>query len=700
MTRIAVWAALFIACLASVCAAPPKGRVEILWDKFGVPHIFAKDTCSAFYAFGWAQMQSHGNLLLRGFGESRGRAAEYWGGQYLGQDRFLHTLGIPKRGRQWYQQQTPEFKRCLDAFAEGINDFAAANAARIPADLKPVLPVDGADPVIHSHRIVHAMVLFPEGNNSLVYANLDGGLNPRRRELLDGSNSWLVGRPKSASGNAMLLANPHRAWSDVFLFYEAHIVAPGVNMYGITHIGFPVLRYSFNDSAGFAQTVNPVDGSDLYRLSLRPSGYLYDGQTRAFETEVVSIRVKEPSGRVRTDSFTVKRSVHGPVVREDLVSALAVRMAGLDRPKMLEQYWRMAQATDLRQFEDALRMMQIPIYTVLYADNAGHILHVFYGLVPDRRNLVKTDWTGVVAGDTSRTLWTRLHSYEELPRMLDPATGFLQNTNDGPVSSTWPFVLDRSKYPDYLLPPRQSLRTSRSLKLLLSEDKISYPRLVELKHNTKSELADRILPDLIPMAEKSPSARIQEAAKVLKEWDRTFESDSRGAVLFEEFGSSLLEGFGIQRAFRVPFDPAKPLETPRGIADPARALALLEQAANEVRGWYRRIDVAFGEVFRFRRGSTDLPAHGGPATLGLFRTFEYQPGRDGRREAYYGDTYVAAVEFSKPLKARVLTGYGNSTQPGSKHLDDQLPLLARKQLRQCLRTRAEVEANLEERKAF
>ena len=84
----------------------PDGS-EILWDSWGVPHVYGNDAQGLFYGFGWAQMQSHGNLLLHLYGEARGRAAEYWGEEYLPSDRWIRTLGVPARARDWYAAQTP-----------------------------------------------------------------------------------------------------------------------------------------------------------------------------------------------------------------------------------------------------------------------------------------------------------------------------------------------------------------------------------------------------------------------------------------------------------------------------------------------------------------------------------------------------------------------------------------------------------------
>ena len=96
--------------LVVACSPTKLQQTEILWDTWGVPHIYAEDTPSLFYAFGWAQMASHGDLLLRMYGEARGRASEYWGEEHLDADRWLHTMDVPKRAQVWYEAQPPEFR--------------------------------------------------------------------------------------------------------------------------------------------------------------------------------------------------------------------------------------------------------------------------------------------------------------------------------------------------------------------------------------------------------------------------------------------------------------------------------------------------------------------------------------------------------------------------------------------------------------
>ena len=151
--------ALLVAFILAAGAAQAAPRAEILWDRYGVPHIFAADRESMFYAHGWAQAQAQGNLLLLLYGESRGRAAEYWGPSHLALDRWVQLNEVPERAQTWYEAQDPVFRKYIDAFARGINDYGKAHPETIAAEYRVVLPVTGVDVVGHSLRAIHYMYM-------------------------------------------------------------------------------------------------------------------------------------------------------------------------------------------------------------------------------------------------------------------------------------------------------------------------------------------------------------------------------------------------------------------------------------------------------------------------------------------------------------------------------------------------------------
>jgi acyl-homoserine-lactone acylase len=242
-----------------------------------------------------------------------------------------------------------------------------------------------------------------------------------------------------------------------------------------------------------------------------------------------------------------------------------------------------------------------------------------------------------------------------------------------------------------------SFRAQRSARMLDENGRLTFEKIIELKHSTRMELADRILDDLVRAVESNGDDSAREAMKVLSRWDRCADAGSRGAVLFEEFFRQLSRRSAGKGPFADRWNEREPRTTPDGLADAKTASAALVSAAASVRSRYGSIDVPWGEVYRLRSGNLDLPANGGPGSLGIFRAAGFEPAPDGKSVASGGDSYVAVIEFGNQPRAQALIGYGNSSQPGSKHRSDQLEFFARKQLRPVFRTRIEIEKHLESR---
>jgi acyl-homoserine-lactone acylase len=171
-------------------------------------------------------------------------------------------------------------------------------------------------------------------------------------------------------------------------------------------------------------------------------------------------------------------------------------------------------------------------------------------------------------------------------------------------------------------------------------------------------------------------------------------------VLFKVFTDLYFAGGTIASQLRVKFDPHHPLDSAYGITDPARAFNALAAAAEKTVKTYGSLDVAWGDVNRYSSGNADLPADGGPGPLGIFRTINFGKTVGNRNYATQGETFVCAIEFADKQNAQCSLSYGNSSQPGSIHLEDQLPLMVEKKLHPVWRDRKEIEANLEKREKF
>ncbi|MCR4341676.1 MAG: acylase [Gemmatimonadaceae bacterium] len=690
--RGAAAAALLAACSTPINSGAIPGRAggaEILWDSYGVPHIFASDRNALARALGWAQMRNHGDLLLRLYAQARGRGAELLGADYLEGDRWTWTMGIPGRSTEWLAAQSPEMRAHISAFVDGINAFARAHPDMVSDSVRAALPVVETDVIGHVQRTSLAAFI----------ASRDQADDETRAWKERGSNAWAIAPSRSASGNAMLLANPHLPWRDLFTWIEAQMTMPGLDLYGAALIGSPVLQIAFNDHLGWTHTVNTQDGNDLYELTLAAGGYKWEGGVRAFETERQLIPVRGPTPR--TDTLLIRRSVHGPVVADKPGKAVALRVVGLDMPRVLEQWWNMGSARNLAEFQAAIRPNLISGQNITYADRDGHIMYFYGGNTPVRAAGTRAHWEGIVPGESSANLWTSVHGFDEMPRVVDPPSGYVQNANDPPWWSTFPVALDPARYPVYMATRVMSLRAQRSVAMLESDPSITYDELLGYKHSTRMELADRVLDDLLPAAAASVSATVREAAAVLERWDRSANVDSRGALLFVEWWRALGQRTAAgSSVWSRRWSAEAPRVTPDGLADPAAAVAALEAAAATVARRFGAIDASWGDVYRLRRDTLDLPSNGAAGTYGVFRNVGYEAAGPSRYRAVGGDSYVAAIEFSRPVRARSIIAVGNASRAGSPHRTDQLALFSAKQLKPVWRTRAEILAHLEMREQF
>lgn len=651
----------------------------ITWDTWGVPHITSNNVDDLFFAQGWAEMHNHANHLIELFGASRGRGSEYWGEDKLIDDMLIHTLGFSELADKWEQDQDPVTKQMYNAFVRGLNAYADAHPDQIAEANKKLLPLTTKDAKMHSMYIVFTRFI---GGSDL----------GRIQQWPDmGSNAYAVGPDRSTSGNTMLVQNPHLPWFGEFLFFESHLNLNGKNMYGANLLGLPGIAIGFNDHLGWTHTDNTIDNADTYALDLKDGGYLIDGERHDFEISNKTIKVKQEDGTLIDREIPIMKTKFGPVIKKSDDKVLAIKMVGMDRPDISLQWWKMINASTFDEFEDALKMAQIPFWNVMYADDMGNIFYLFNGLVPKRNSGDWTYWNRIIPGGKSEDLWTEVHSYSDLPKLKNPETGWLQNSNDPPWTSTIPMALNPNDFPPYMAPQFMSFRSQRAARMLMEDESITFDELVDYKLSTRLESADRILDDLEIAVDNSESDSAKEAMIVLNSWDRKANTDSRGTLLFYNWAqkynlwksSNFVEGWD--------FDAPK--TTPDGIADPKSAVSALATAASEIKVGFGTLDVPWGDYYRIQYGDKDLPANGMDGALGVFRVA--WPVRMDATHAYVGggDSWVGVIEFGKKPKAKVLLSYGNATQKNSPHYGDQLELFSKKELRDAWFTEPEIKAN-------
>ena len=661
------------------CAQTEKIEAEIAWDTWGVPHITANTVEELFFAQGWAQMHNHANLILELYGSSRGKGAEYWGQEKLQNDILIHTLGFDELADEWGGNQDPEQKIINKAFIDGMNAYAKAHPEALDEKNKVVLPLTTKDVNMHAMYVIFTRFI---GGNDL-------GRVQQWPDL--GSNAYAISPKRSASGNAMLVQNPHLPWWKEFLFFESHLNLNGKNMYGSTLVGYPGIAIGFNRNLGWSHTNNTIDNADTYELELNDGGYLLDGKRKEFEVSSKIIKIKQEDGTIVDKEIPIMKTVHGPVVNKTKGKTLAIRMAGMDRPNMSLQWWRMINSSNFNEFENALKMAQLPYFNVMYADKQGEIFYLFNGLVPKRSSGDWDYWNRIIPGGKSEDVWTEVHDYADLPKIKNPEVGWLQNANDPPWTSTIPVSIDPKDYPSYMAPKSMSFRPQRAARMLIEDESITFDELIAYKLSTRLEFADRILDDLFAAVDASESKKAKEAKKVLENWDREANADSKGMLLFYSWARKF--NVGRNANYTEPWSMDSPNTTPDGIADADRAVQLLEQTAIEVETKFGSLDTNWGDYYRINYNGKNLPANGVDGYMGVFRVA--WPGGSDDKNMFVGggDSWVGVIEFGDTVKAKVLLSYGNSTQKDSPHNGDQLELFSKKELRDAWFTKSEVESN-------
>lgn len=678
-------------------------NATIRWDEWGIPHIRAGDEASLFYAQGWTHARNHAELLVRNYGIARARAAEYWGEEHLESDRWFRLIRLPERAAEAYENLPRDVRHWLDAFAEGAQAYLDEHPEALSEATRRALPVTGRDVLANALAVgtrfsgaddLRRRWLAQHGGAGGQTASLPPAAIAGERP---GSNAWAVGPAHAAGDNAMLLANPHLPWAGNLTWMEAHLKIPGVNIYGASLVGMPMISIGFNEHLGWTHTVNTQDIEDVYELKLEETesglAYRWGGETPPLEHETVTLTIRTDDGP-RREQLDLYESVHGPVIARAGDKALALRQAAEVGNRSLgeayPQWWDMARATGLEEFEQALQRNSIAGFNTIYADADGNIAYYYGGVTPVRPVEDRSFWDGIVPGDSPDTLWKVVHSFADMPRLVNPETGWVQNANDPPWHATWPRALDPADYPGHFAPVDLALRPQRSIELMSGNGPVSLEEMIELKHSTRMLMADRILPELQDAVAEHGTDRAKRAAAVLEAWDRSADADSRGAVLFSAWAQAMRGNGSI---FAEPWTLEDPLSTPDGLGDPASAAAALDGAAGRVEAAHGALDVTWGEVNRLRSGDLDLPGNGASGAFGVFRNVYYRPGDAGHGTAVGGDSFVAAVEFGETPRAFALTSYGNASQAGSPHNGDQLRLFAEKKLRPVHYTEEQIEAH-------
>ncbi|MEM1176901.1 MAG: acylase [Acidobacteriota bacterium] len=662
--------------------------VRILRDTWGVPHIFGRTDADAAYGLAWAHAEDDFATIQGVLLASRGELAAHMGRDGAPNDFMVQLLDIRGVVDAGYPKLPADVRAICEAYAAGLNHYAALH----PEDAIPRLyPARGQDLVA---GFVHKLPLFfgldrvlkelfsVEETEKQARAHLGRlDLGPVR-----GSNAVAVSPRRSADGGTYLIVNSHQPWTGPVAWYEAHLRSEeGLDVTGGVFPGSPVILHGHNRRLGWAHTVNHPDLIDVFKLETAPEDphtYRVDGEWLELERDVARIEVKLFGPLTWTFKREFFRSIFGPTVRRPGVDpadgTFSIRFAGLGETRQLEQWYRMNRAQNLDQWLDAMALQAVPMFHTVYADADGRILYLYNARLPTRAK--GRDFSGVVAGTERAALWTADLPFQQLPHVLDPPAGFVQNANNTPFQTTGtgadPRRLDLPAEAAAAIEDRMTGRAHRALELLSADSTISFDELIAIKwdhaYHPEAPLMRR-LRRLIAASGEDPNIPATVVQR-LEAFDREPDLDDTNAAL-------VLLAVG-------PFWEAEDSPSDAELVDSlVSAMGHLEQH-------FGRIDPPWGDVHRLRRGEVDLPIAGGPDVLHAVYS---EAADDGRLVGVAGDSYVLAVAWDQDgeVRSQSLHQFGSATlDETSTHFADQAQLFVERRLKPVWLDEEEIRAHL------
>jgi penicillin amidase/acyl-homoserine-lactone acylase len=694
---VGVWP--FVVNLDDIAPPPDKYDVTILRDTWGVPHLYGQTDADAAYGLAYAHAEDDFATIQDTLLAASTLLGRTYGADSAPTDYFVHLLRIWDTVEAEFDTIPAESRAILEAYAEGINHYAALHEEEVlTADL---FPLTGQDIAAANLLIVPVFFGLDTAVSGLFAAeqaqaignwvNVNYPITHLPITAAYGSNVFAVSPARSANGETFLAVNSHQPWSGPATWYEAHLHSEeGLNVVGGLFPSAPLIILGHNEHLGWSFTVNSPDLVDTYELEINPENpdqYRFDGEWLDLEVRPVTLWVKIIGRLVIPVRQEVLWSVYGPTVRPDH-GTYALRYAGMGDVDLLEQFRQMNKAATFAEWLGAMRDGPLPMFNTGYADDQGNIYYVYNAKLPLRSE--GYDWSGMLPGNTSETLWTEYLPYDELPQVTNPASGFIQNANSTPFQTT--IGPENPQAGDYSvtfgIEPYMTNRALQAIDLFAADDSMTADEFYTLKYNMAyhpdSDVAK--VRDMLVANPPAGDENVQEAIEILGNWDLVAGPESEGTAVI------VLIFHYFYESEQLDLSPSRLVNTeiPLAVAQEAflRAVNLLVEK-------FGRVNVPWREVNRLIRGDADLGMGGGPD---LLHAVYGELGEDGRFHGFVGDSYIMLVEWDADgnLTSQSIHQYGSATShPDSPHYADQAPLFANRQLKPVWLNEAEIRANLE-----
>ncbi len=556
--------------------------VEIITDRYGVPHIYAQNEDDLFFAQGYAHAQERFWQMELNRRVGSGRLSEVFGEFTIEADRFARRLGMHRAAAAAVEALSAHSRRILDAYARGVNARLGQIKGNLPVEFTLLRFKPEAWTITDTIQwskmmgwnlggnweteIIRARLVAKLGAERA--ARLEAGYDPRHPlivppgveyqgvnlgmleqyeqlkllsgfGMLGGSNNWVVDGSMTTTGLPILCNDPHLGQAAPSIWYECHLVAGDIDVVGASFPGAPGIVIGHNQHVAWGLTNAVSDVQDLYIEKFHPehpNQYEYEGKWEEAQVVREEIHVR---GAKTPAIEEVRVTRHGPILTtytptppaHDTASSnghqpqelpLALRWTGLESHTIVAAVQKMNRATNAQEFREALRDWDLPAQNVVYADVDGNIGYVMAGLVPIRAKgqglLPSPGWTGEYE-------WTGYIPFEELPQTHNPEQHFVVTANNRVVDDNYPHYITNEWSNGY--------RAARIRDLLTSKGKLSLSDMAAIQSDQYSLPAVELAPHMLKATATTPVERA--ALETLRAWNHVLSSDSAGAAIYSAF---------------------------------------------------------------------------------------------------------------------------------------------------------------------
>jgi acyl-homoserine-lactone acylase len=678
--------------------------VTIIRDNWGIAHVYGKTDADAVFGAIYAQAEDDFNRVETNYINSMGRLAEAEGESAIWRDLRMKLFINPNAMKAQYASSPAWLKALMKAWADGLNFYLAKHPRVKPRVIKRFEP--------------WMALTFTEGSigSDIETINLDRlkafyGTSPAAVasnddcELLaepGGSNGIAISPANTVARHALLLINPHTSF---FFRSEFQMTSgEGLNAYGAATWGQFFIYQGFNERCGWMHTSSAVDAIDRYLETVVKKGdrfyYKYGNGERPVTTSVVKVPYKTDKGMARK-TFTVYRTQHGPIVLSTQGKWESISL--MQEPvKALTQSYTRTKAKNYQEFKQTMELHTNSSNNTIYADADGNIAY-FHGNFIPRRD-IKFDWTKPVDGADPATDWHGLLSVDETPNLLNPASGWLYNSNDSPWSAAGPSSPKQADYPAYVDSGVESARGRHAVRVLQTKTDFTLDSLIAAAYDSDLTWFEKPIPALVKAWDQMPAAnpikaKTAEQIALLREWDLRWSATSVATSL------AVFWGEDVQRRVRRAGVAAADY-----IASEATAEELLQSlaaASEKLTADFGTWKTPWGDINRFQRLTDDIVhpfSDAGPsipvgftsAIWGSLASFGARPYK-GSKKIYgtSGNSFVAVVEFGNAVRAKAVTAGGECGNTSSPHFNDQAKRYSTGDLRDVYFYRSQLKGHTE-----